>query len=101
MDRRVVLVFHQVAERVTDGGRLEQSRRELVQQRLERVVVVLVDDDDVDVGTLQLPRCADPGEAAAENEDALTRVRGRRPPTPTSISDYASLYDPRAPSSPG
>jgi hypothetical protein len=39
------------------------------------VVVVLVDEDDVDVGVLQLLGGAYPGEAAAEYEDALTRAR--------------------------
>jgi hypothetical protein len=36
------------------------------------VVVVLVDDHDVGVALLQLLRSADPGEAAAEDEDART-----------------------------
>ena len=69
VDRGVVLVLDEVAERVPHGRRLEQARRQLVQQRLERVVVVLVDENDVDVGLLQLVRGTDPGEAAAENED--------------------------------
>ena len=42
VDPRVVLVVEEVAERVADGRLLEQARRHLVQQRLERVVVVLV-----------------------------------------------------------
>jgi hypothetical protein len=33
------------------------------------VVVVLVDEDDVDVGLPQLARGADPGEAAAEDDE--------------------------------
>ena len=53
-------------------SRVEQSRRELVEHRLEAVVVVRVDDDDVDVGLLELSRSADAGEAAAENDDART-----------------------------
>jgi len=72
VDGGVVLVLHEIAERVPDGRRLEQPRRELVQERLEGVVVVLVDEDDVDVRLLQVPRRADPGEAAAEDEDAWT-----------------------------
>ena len=39
---RVVLSLEQVAKGVTDGRRLEQAGRELVQQRLEGVVVVPV-----------------------------------------------------------
>ncbi len=55
-----------------DGGRLEQARRELVEQRLEGVVVVLVDEHDVDVRAPELAGGADPGEAAAEDENAGT-----------------------------
>ena len=58
---------------MADGSRLEEAGRELVQQRLERVVVVLVDEHDVGVGVLQLHRGADPGEASAEDEDAGAR----------------------------
>ena len=60
----------QVAERVSDGRRLEQAGGELVQQRLEGVVVVPVDEHDVGVRVLQLLRGADPGEPAAEDQDA-------------------------------
>ena len=58
------------------GRRLEQPRRQLVEQRLERVVVVLVHDNDVDVGVLQLPGGTDPGEAAAENEHPRSLAAG-------------------------
>ena len=69
VDRGVVLLLDEIAQRVPDGRRLEQPGRQLVQQRLEGVVVVPVDEHDVDVGVLQLPCGADPREAAAENED--------------------------------
>ena len=46
-----------------------------------------VDEDDLDVGLLQRPRGADPGEAAAQDEDA--RPRGCLPTRchPWSIPD--------------
>ena len=69
MDRGVVLVLDEIAERASHGRRLEQPRRQLVEQRLEGVVVVPIDENDVDVGLLQLVGGTDPGEAAAENED--------------------------------
>ena len=72
MDHGVVLVLHEVTERVPDGGRLEEARRELVEERLERVVVVPVDEHDVDVRAAELAGCADPGKAAAEDENAGT-----------------------------
>ena len=48
----------------------EQSGRDLVQQRLERAVVVLVDQDDLGVGVLELPCGADSREPTAEDENA-------------------------------
>ena len=88
VDGRVLLALDQVAERVTDRRRLEQAARELVEQRLEGVVVVAVDQHDLGVGVLELLRGADAGEASAEDEDAWTR--GRHQPT-TRISYRAIL----------
>ena len=72
VDHGVVLVLHEVAERVPDGRRLEEARGELVEERLEGVVVVPVDEHDVDVRAPELADCADPGKAAAEDENAGT-----------------------------
>ena len=58
---------------MADRGLLEEACGDLVQERLEGVVVVLVDEHDVDVALLQLLGGADPGEAAAEDEDARPR----------------------------
>src|SRR4029453_12276287 len=44
----------------------------LIEERLERVVVVAVDQHDVGVGTLELLGGANPGEASAENDDPPT-----------------------------
>ena len=74
VNARVLLLVHEVANRVADRRLLEQPRRHLVQERLERVVVVLVDEDDVDVALLELLRGADAGEAAAQHEDTGTRA---------------------------
>ena len=81
---------------MSNGGRLEETRRQLVEQRLEGVVVVLVDDDDVDVGLLQLVGGADPGEASAENEDprSLTAGRVRHDTRPTGYSVPRSRSSP-------
>ena len=53
---------------MADGRLLEQVGRDLVEQRLEGVVVVPVDEHDVDIGVLELARRADAGEAAAEDQ---------------------------------
>ena len=65
----VLVVVDEVAERVTDGARLEEARRELVQERLEGVVVVPIDQDDVGIGLLQAQRRAEPAEPSAEDDD--------------------------------
>ena len=78
----LVAVVDEVAERVTDGARLEEARRELVQERLEGVIVVPIDEDDVGVGLAQLERRAKPAEPSAEDEHARTVVaRAHRAPS--------------------
>src|SRR5690348_9105200 len=72
VDDRVVVAREQVAQRVPDCGLLEQTGRELVEEWLEGVVVVPVDEDDLGVGPLQLLCGADPGEPAAEDQNAWT-----------------------------
>jgi len=67
--RRVVLVLQEVPERMPHRGRLEQARRELVEERLERVVVVPVDEDDVGLRLLELLRRADAREPTAKDHD--------------------------------
>ena len=64
----------EIPQRVAHSGRLEQPRRKLVEERLERVVVVPVDEDDVHVRLLQLPGSPDAREASSEDEDPRTRI---------------------------
>ena len=64
----VRLLVEQVAQRVPDVGRLEQGGRDLVQERLERAVVALVDQHDLRARVLELARGADAGEPSAEDE---------------------------------
>ena len=61
--------MEQIAERVPDGGRFEEVGRDLVQQRLERVIVVLVHQQDVGVGVTELLDRADPAEPTPQHED--------------------------------
>ena len=82
------MALEQVAQRVTDCRRLEQAARQLVEERLEGVVVVAVDEHDLRVRMLELLRGADAGEASAEHEDAWRS--GRHQPT-TRISYRAIL----------
>ena len=72
MDADIFLLVEEIPDRVPNRRLLEQPGRHLVQQRLEGVVVVLVDDHDVDVALAELLGGADAGEAAAQDEDAGT-----------------------------
>lgn len=72
MDTGVRLVVEQVTKRMPDGDRREQVGGNLVQERLERVIVVAVNEHNVDIRLAQLARSADPGEPSAENQDART-----------------------------
>ena len=71
---RVLLALEEVTKRVADRRRFEEPGGELVEERLEGVVVVPVDDDDVGVGVLELLGGADAAEAAAENHDACCSI---------------------------
>ena len=67
---------------MADGGGLEQPAGNLVQERLEGVVVVGVHQHDVHRRVLQFPGGADPREAPTEDDHARARcrraARGRR-----------------------
>ena len=80
VDGDVRLLVEEVAQRVADRGGLEQVGRDLVQERLEGVVVVLVDEDDVDVGVLQLraaPMPANPPPRMRTRGDVARRYRSQ------------------------
>ena len=103
MDDRVVLAVDEVAERVPDGAGLEQTRRELVQQRLEGVVVVLVHEHDLDVGLGELVRGADACEPSTENDDARSPgLTVHIAPAPIGFGDPAgdATCPPQWPTSP-
>ena len=78
------LTLEEVTERVADSSRLEQAGGELVEQRLEGVVVVPVDEHDVGICVLQLLRRSDSPEPATEDQDPRASgdrsSRGRDPP---------------------
>ena len=70
LDGEVGLLVEEIPERVPDDGRFEQGGRQLVEEGLERVVVVLVNEHDLGFGVLEGAGGPDPGEAAAEDDDA-------------------------------
>ena len=83
VDGHVRLLVEEATQRVPDRGGLEQVCRDLVQQRLERVVVVLVHENDVGAAVLQARRRTDPAETSTEDQDSRlsTLLTGRHPIT--------------------
>ena len=61
---------------MSDRCGVQQVGGDLVEERLERVVVVLVDQHDVDVGILQRFGDAYPGKASTEDQDARAWALG-------------------------
>ena len=75
VDRDVRLLVEEVPQRMPDDLGREQIRGELVEEGLERVIVVLVHEHDVGVGVLQRAGGPDSREATAEDDDAGTPMR--------------------------
>jgi hypothetical protein len=63
-------VAQHAADRRGDVARGERRGRDLVQQRLEEVVVVPVDQGDVDRRAIERARRAQAPEPAADDDDA-------------------------------
>ena len=72
----VRLLLKKVAQGMSDRGGFEQGGGDLVEERLEGVVVVLVDQHDVDVGVLQFLCGAESRESSPEDQDARPLSRG-------------------------
>ena len=75
-DRRLVdgdirLVVEEVAQRMSDRALIEQISGNLIEQGLERVVVVLVDQHDLGIRLLQLARRTEPAESSPQDDHAF------------------------------
>ena len=68
-DGDVLLVPKNGANGLGDIGRRQRCRRDLVQKRLEQVVVVTIDDRDVGWRPRQCTRSFEPAKAGADNDD--------------------------------
>jgi len=62
---------------VRDVARVETGGHDLVQQRLERVVVVAVDDDDVDGRVGEVLDEVDAGESGTDDDDPVPTRGGQ------------------------
>jgi hypothetical protein len=56
-------------ERVGDVGRVQERRRDLVEERREQVVIARVDERDVDGLPGEAPRAGESAEAAADDDN--------------------------------
>ncbi len=71
--RRVALPAQDGADRPCDVGRRQAGRRDLIEQRLEQVIVVPVDDRDVGVDARERLRGEQAAESCADDDDARAR----------------------------
>ena len=76
-DAHVLLLGEDAPDGVGDLARSEAGNRDLVQERLEQVVVEPIDEEDVDVDAVERLRGLEPAEAASDNHHpALPSVHG-------------------------
>ena len=68
-DGGVALAPEELAYRRRDVRGRQRRRRDLVEQRLEQVMIALVDEGDADAGDVQPPRRGQPREPRPENDD--------------------------------
>jgi hypothetical protein len=71
--RRVLLVAEHVPDGRGDIALREDPRRQLIEQRLEHVVVLAVDERQVDGCPRQRSGCCETGEAAPDDHDVGAR----------------------------
>ena len=65
-------LLYQLATGLLEQTAVGHSLRDLVEERLEGVVVVCLDQNDVHLGVPELPRCAHAREAAPEDDNDRT-----------------------------
>jgi hypothetical protein len=83
-DLGVALRAQHLADRRCDVGRAERSGRDLVEQRLEQVVVAAIDDQHVDRRATQRPRRFETAEAGADDHDARSGCVHLEPSPPVA-----------------
>jgi len=88
-DARVFLAAQDVADRPGDIGRRQRRRRNLVQKRLEQMVVVAVDHSDVCSKTREGLHRRKPAKPCADNDNA--RICGDRIPARCRLFRIALL----------
>ena len=67
----------QSADRPSNFGRRKRRRRDLIKQRLKKVVVPLIDHGDINGCSLQILHGLKSAETRADNDDAMSASRPR------------------------
>ncbi len=73
----VLLTAQNGARRFRDFLRLEARGRDLIQQRLEEVIIVAIDEHDLNRGTTQCPGGPQAAEARADDDDGRSHSFAR------------------------
>jgi len=69
---RVFLPPQNLPQRRSDVGRRQRSRRDLIQQRLKKMVIAAVDQGDVHRGVLERARDAEAAESSPDDDNFVT-----------------------------
>ena len=83
-----------VADRQRDVALGENPRRELMEQRLNQVMIRPVDDGDFDLGAPQRLRRNESSESAADDHDVMPAACGRSVHCTTSLRAGSSMLKP-------
>src|SRR5262249_15632218 len=82
---RVALPARDRADRRRNIGRRQSSRRDLIEQGLEKVMVMAVDDRHVGLGAAETGCCRQPAKPRANNHDPWTPGRCDNPCTAAAV----------------
>ena len=89
---RIGLTAENAADRAGDIGRRQARRGDLVEERLEKMIVAAIDDGDVRRAAAERPRRAQAAKSGAENDDARPPVRGLVGPTAGIICKFGLCW---------
>jgi hypothetical protein len=87
---RVPLVAENVTDLQHDVALGKNPRRELMEQRLNQVMIRSVNDGDIDLGAPQRLRRRESSESAPDDHNTMPAASGRSVHCPTSLFEQAA-----------
>ena len=69
--RQILLLLHKFPNWNSDLGRSKDGRRDLVQKRLENVMIASIDQNYLGIALSKRPRRCHPGKSCSDNYNAL------------------------------